>query len=330
MKILVTGGTGFIGRALAARLLARGHAVRALARDPARLRLEPQSSLEPWPGDLADAAALAGACRGVDAVAHVAGLVQARRAAEYYAVNRDGTRRLAEDAARHAPELRWVQVSSLAATGPGDPVHDDTPPRPCSHYGRSKLAGEQAAMAAGLRNVVHVRPPAVYGPGDRAFLPFFRAVAKGRPLPMPAGRLQRISFVHVEDLVDGLLAALERPGLRHGAVYHVAHPRALSPEEFVAELAAAVGGRGRVRRVPAALAWLLAGAASPLRLLTGWPGPLSWDKMHEFTAPAWHCRPSGAMAELGWRPQREFAAGLAETAADYRRRGRLDGTGSGQ
>lgn len=327
MRVLLTGGTGFIGAAAARALSGRGHALRVLVRDPARYHGPPA---EAWRGSLQDPASLRGIAAGLDGVLHLAGLIAARSESEFLEVNARGSALLAAEVQRDAPAARFVQVSSLAATGPGDPVSDDTPPQPVSAYGRSKLAGERALAQVGLANYVVVRPPAVYGPGDQAFLPFFRAAAARRPVPLPAGRLQRISLVHVHDLVDALLAALETPGLRCGAVYHVAHPQALRPEQLLEQIGAATGGRGRVVRVPVALPWALAGLLSPLRRLTGWPRYLSLDKLREFTAPAWHCDAAGARRDLRWSARRDFASGLAETVAEYRRAGllRLDGAGA--
>src|SRR5919201_47117 len=104
--------------------------------------------------------------RGVDAVIHVAGLVKARRPEEFFTVNTEGTKNLLAAAEAQAPGLkRFVYVSSLSAVGPspdGKPIPDDAPPRPVTQYGRSKLAGEQAVLAAKDRiPVTVIRPPLI-------------------------------------------------------------------------------------------------------------------------------------------------------------------------
>lgn len=287
----------------------------------------PAGALEVIVGSLTAPGTLTGLAAGMDGVAHLAGLVSARRAADYYLANQHGTAALACECAQAAPDARWIQVSSLAATGPGDWVRDSDVPRPVSHYGRSKLAGEEAVAASGLRNWIVLRPSAVYGPGDRAFLPFFRAAARGLPVLLPAGRLRRLSLVHVEDLARAIVAALEAPAHAARSVFHVAHPRPVAPEEFLGDAAAAAGGKARVLRVPAALPVALALACAPARWLTGRPRFLSPDKMREVLAPAWCCDPSRARAALGWEPAFDCARGVADTVRSYRREGWLPGAG---
>ena len=118
--IVLTGATGFVGRHVLRALLAGGWRVRALVRDPARLRLPtgtPEDAVEVVLGDLADDAALARLMEGAEAVVHLAGLVAAAREIDFYAVNAEGARRLAQAAAR-AGVRRFVHVSSLAAREP--------------------------------------------------------------------------------------------------------------------------------------------------------------------------------------------------------------------
>src|SRR3954470_2428325 len=143
MKILLTGGSGFLGSYVAEQFTAAGHTVRALVRPRSDKRLlEKLPRVELAPGAVEDRASLGPAVAGVDAVVHVAGIVKARKPADFFEVNAQGTRNLVEAALAQGGLKRFVYVSSLAAVGPspdGKPVHEDAEPRPVTQYGRSKL-----------------------------------------------------------------------------------------------------------------------------------------------------------------------------------------------
>jgi len=148
MKVFLTGGSGFLGSFVAEQLTGEGHTVRALVRPRSDKRaLEKLPRVEFAPGAIEDPASLGPALDGVDAVVHVAGIVKARKPADFFAVNTQGTRNLLDAAVARGGLRRFVYVSSLAAVGPsadGTPVPDDAEPRPVTHYGRSKLEAERA------------------------------------------------------------------------------------------------------------------------------------------------------------------------------------------
>lgn len=185
--VALTGVTGFVGRHLLQRLAAGGMSVRVLSR-----RGE-VAGVETIPGDLEDETALRRLVRGVDRVVHLAGLVKSPRRADFIRVNRGGTERLA--AAMTGSRAELLLISSLAARHPE-----------VSAYAASKRAAERAALERlGADRVRVVRPPALYGPADRATLLIFRQLA-GRVLVMPGPGSARFSLLHVSDLVDLIMA----------------------------------------------------------------------------------------------------------------------------
>ncbi|MBI4491394.1 MAG: NAD-dependent epimerase/dehydratase family protein [Chloroflexi bacterium] len=323
-RALVTGATGFIGSHLVDLLLARGWQVRCLVRSRERARTLAALPVELELGDLGDAAALARAAAGVECVFHVAGLTRALREVDYHAVNAEGTARLLKISAQQNDSLqRFLLVSSLAAAGPtigGAPLTEDSPCRPVSPYGRSKLNAELVAQGW----MAHVpctiiRPPIVYGPRDTDVLTFFRLVALG--LQPTLGRPRHLSLVYVSDLVEGMLLAATSPHAA-GRTYFITGGDT-SLDEALQLIGACLGRRPRRVRVPLSLldaaAWASEGAARALRA----PTVLTRNKVQELRQPAWLCSAARAKRELGFEPRVALADGLAQTARWYRTAGWL-------
>jgi nucleoside-diphosphate-sugar epimerase len=324
VRILVTGGTGFVGSHLVEALLERGHEVLCLVRDEAKARgLFGARCPALVRGDLFDRAALRTACEGVEAVAHLAGLTSARGRAEFFRVNAGGTRALAE-AVAGAGVRRFVYVSSLAAAGPaprGAPLRADDGAGPVSHYGASKRAGEEPVRALELEWTI-LRPPAVYGPRDREFLRLFRTAARGLVPVFGAGE-QELSLVYALDLVEAIARCVE--DAPPGEVLYPAHAEVVTARELGLAIAAAVepGRAPWLLRVPRAcvrpLLWVTGGAAR----VAGRTTVLSPDKAGELLADAWTCSPALLEARTGWRARTALAEGLRLTTSWYREAGWL-------
>ncbi|MEK0082359.1 NAD-dependent epimerase/dehydratase family protein [Benzoatithermus flavus] len=309
--VAVTGATGFVGRPLVAALRAAGHAVRALVRRQDEALAATGAELVP--GSLADEASLRALVQGADAVVHVAGAINAPDRAGFLAANAAGTARLAEAAASALPGRPFIHVSSLAAREPH-----------LSPYGESKALGEAEARARADRLAITiVRPPAVYGPGDRATLPIIQGLARGW-LAAPAGTDARFSLLHVEDLAR-LLVAMLGATLPPAAVLEPDDGRAGGYGwRDLADIAERVLGR-RVRLVPLPRAplFLAAGLLERYARARG-QAPLLWrGKVAELFHPDWVCDPATMTALPGWRPSIGFARGLSSTLAWYREAGWL-------
>ncbi len=317
--LLLTGATGFLGRALAKALLAAGFPpsrLRCLVRDPARAAREglPEECLRR--GDLGEAGVageLAAAAAGIDVIVHLAGSLKAYGSAGFDAVNVAGTRRLYAAVRAAAPDAFAVHVSSLAAAGPSlDGRSSAAPPSACSPvsaYGRSKLRGEQELLASGLSHTI-VRPPVVYGPGDAATRLLFRQATA--PVVVVPRRSAPISVIHCDDVVAALrLAIARRPA---GAVLPLDGPERTDTHAFSCAIAAACGRTARLVRVPMAFATAAAAASDVFARLRGSPGYFNRDKVREIGAPGWVADGAAARQVLGFVPRIGLVEGLAAVA----------------
>ncbi|MEM8787927.1 MAG: NAD-dependent epimerase/dehydratase family protein [Pseudomonadota bacterium] len=312
-RAAVTGGTGFLGTHLIRLLAEAGWQIRMLARRWPR----PQAGAMPVdlvPGGLRDAEALARLVQGADAVFHLAGAVAATNRAGFFAANASGAQAVAQAWRDHAPQAHFVLVSSLAARLPE-----------VSHYAASKAAGEQAVadLAPDRARLTILRPGAIYGPGDRATLPLFRAAAW--PVqPMLAAPNARVAVLHVTDAARAVLAAAE-PALPPGR-YELADDR--TEGHAWADLLAAVraaAGRGAPRavRVPTPVLRLLGAAGGAWSGMSGQPVMLTGQKVREILQPDWGSHPRAQPPDPAWRPKIELKPGFAETHAWYRQAGWL-------
>ena len=301
MKLAITGGTGFVGSHVIEAALAAGHEVTALTRrdQPPRERLA-------WVrGTLDDRPALKALVDGADAVVHVAGVINAADAAGFEQDNVSGT--LAMLAAATAGGIRrFVHVSSLAAREPQ-----------LSLYGASKARAEELVESSGLDWAI-VRPPAVYGPGDKETLELFKMAKRGLVLLPPSGR---VSLIHVADLARLLVALTQRGAARKLIVEpDDGTPGGWSHKDFARALGEAVGRRNVSLSTPRPVMRL---AARLDRLLRRGRAKLTPDRAAYFCHPDWVVTSGRFPPPDLWHPRTETRQGLAATARWYRDQGWL-------
>lgn len=253
MKVLVTGGTGLVGKATVDRLLEGGHTVRILSRHADDDVRQWPRGVEPHPGDVTTDPAVAGAAEGCDAVLHVAGIARERPPElTFQAVNVDGTRRLAREAKR-AGARRFVYVSSLGAE------------RGTSDYHRSKQAAEAALRDVAPDGWLILRPGNVYGPGDEVISLLLKLVRAFPVVPTIGRGDQPFQPVWHEDLGLALARAVERETPRETALA-LAGPDISSIGEVI-DLLEKLTGKSTLRLpIPEALARLGVGAAETVGL----------------------------------------------------------------
>lgn len=294
--IAITGATGFIGRRLAAALVAEGYPVRALTRrgDAAATGID-------WvAGDLSKPEALRQLCVGAAIVIHCAGAVRGATYNAFASVNVRGTEALLAARAEVAPESRLLHISSLAAREPQ-----------LSHYAASKAAAERLVRSADPRATL-LRPPAVYGPGDTELQPLLLGLWSGRGI-IP-GHDGRFALVYVDDVVSAVAAWLRAPAA-DGQCYEI-HDGTPDGYDWAAVIATVANLRGAPvrpialpRPVLSAAAWL----GSSAQRLVGRAPMLSPGKVRELYHPNWVCSNASFTARTGWQPRVSLAAGLAAT-----------------
>jgi len=312
MRVLVTGASGFVGRAVLPRLVEAGHDVVAAVRTPPAFE-QPGVTWHPI-GDLGSAD-WTPALAGVDAVLHLAARVHvmndtvADPLAAFRAVNVIATERLAEAAAA-AGVRRFVFVSSIKAMldhGSDRAVTADDAPVPTTPYGVSKLEAERSVAriaATGDMEFVTFRPPLIYGPGVKGnFLSLMRACERGIPLPLGAIRNRR-SIVFLENFADALMTSLDHPAVAGGT--YLVHDDVLSVTQLVTEIGRALGKPPRLVPLPAPVAALLRRV------------PYIAPRVERLTESL-HVDDRPFREDASWTPPIGREAAFAETVAAYRR-----------
>jgi nucleoside-diphosphate-sugar epimerase len=319
--VLVTGGTGFIGRALVAVLRAQGTPVRVVVRRADRADAVAALGAEAIIGDLCDPTVVPRAIAGVGAVYHLAGRLfsPGEPAREYERLHVDATEALLT-ASVAAGDLDFFLLCSTTgvhgATGSRLPREDD-PGQPTNAYEATKARAEsiasEMAKRHGLKAVI-ARPGLVYGPGDRHLLGLFRAIRGGYYRVIGSGG-NRFHPIFIDDLIRGLILAASAAG-RDCRAYHLVGPRPVTMRELSDAIGNAVGRPVPKAHLPRPLALALGGAFEvlplPRRML-----PLTRSRVRFMTQDRAYDG-SRARRELGFVTEVELDEGMARTVSWYR------------
>jgi nucleoside-diphosphate-sugar epimerase len=297
--VAVTGATGFVGTHLVAALARRGWRLRLLVR-----RWSPLPSLAGVDadlvlGDVSSEPALRQLVAGADAVVHAAGLIKAKADRDFLPVNRDSAALLSA----LAPDAPLLLLSSLAAREPQ-----------LSAYGASKRAGE-AVVATRSGPWTIVRAPAVYGPGDRETLAYFRAVNSGIA-PQPRVPEARLSLIHVADLAEALALAVERSPA--SGTYEIDDGRTYTYADMASAAGAALGRRPLRLAVPRSVMAGIARWNEVRQSLGGGAQILTRGKVNEIFHPDWSASDRRLAAAIGFQPRYDLTSGFRDTILWYR------------
>jgi len=320
---VVTGASGFVGSHIVDELLRNDARVRCILRPKSPTHWLDGKPVEILRLDEMDLDRLAVAVADAAWIVHAAGITQARSPKEFHEINVGGTERMLRAAMASNGNLqRFLYISSQAAGGPaaeGKPVVESDRPDPASTYGISKLRGEELTMLLKSRMpVVSIRPPAVYGPRDKAFLRLYRLLKRH---VMPVLRAdERFTLVYAEDLARAAYLALTHPRAS-GEIYFVGEPESTDSVEMGECIRRALGTWAVTVRPPGFVLQTGALVGELVGLATGSPPLLSREKLREITAGDWLCSSAKIRSQLGWTPQVGLEEGIARTAAWYREAG---------
>ena len=328
--VAVIGGCGFIGSHLVDRLAARGVVVRVVSRSGHWTWGRRPEGATFHPVDLGDADAamrLIPVVAGAACVVNLAGVLfrtSVPRGA-FDLVHVAGVRSILDSMTEIGSPPRFIHVSTTGVLGPTgtDPLREDAPMRPSTIYERSKAQGERLvleAAAAGLETTV-VRPGLVYGPRDMHLLGLFRSIDSGTYRAIGGARAVW-QPIHVADVVDGLLAAMDGNRVPSGRVFHLAGAERVPLGVFAGRIAEHLGRRLRGPGLPVPIA-LAAGLGLEIAYRPfGFQPPLSRSRVRTMTQHRVYSI-DRARSELGFTPRTTLDDGIAGTVAWYRDNGFL-------
>jgi nucleoside-diphosphate-sugar epimerase len=328
MIAVVTGGSGFIGQNLVRRLLHDGHDVRCLVRPSGGTAPEGTKRYVvqfDQPSSLLHCAALDDA----QVVFHLGGITKAAWSQAFVAANVTPTRHLLGAISARRLYPRFIFVSSQAAAGPAQspnrPIDEDDNPRPVEAYGRSKLDAERIVESFGDRvPTTIVRPCSTFGAHDRDFLTLFRMAERGFVL-YPGVADHWLSILHVDDLVDGLLAVAQRDQAI-SRTYFLAASEPVQWRNLGGHIATVVGRSARHVNVPSALVQTASVAGEWIGRLTRTATIANRSKAALSRHPFWVCSSARARRELGVGETRSLPEAIRDTYYWYRQSGWLRGS----
>ncbi|MDE0865767.1 MAG: SDR family NAD(P)-dependent oxidoreductase [Rubripirellula sp.] len=331
---LVTGATGFIGHHLVQRLTASGTAVTCLVRETSQCSRLRELDVRLVHGDVSDLNSLEDAIRGVDVVYHLAGLTKSFGVHALMEINAQGAKNISRVCARQASPPTLVLVSSLAAAGPSGkekPRTERDEVQPVSNYGRSKRAGELAAIEYASRvPTTIIRPPVVLGEYDRDGLQWFQMIRTLGFHLIPGFVDHRYSMIHADDLAVALILAADKGRRLTGnvdddaGIYFATCDEVVTFEDLGRMIGSCVGRPAAwMVRAPMLAIWGLAGCSDVWARICNKPCVLNFDKAKEAAAGSWACSAAKLQRDTGYRPVRSLSERLRQTADWYLEEGWL-------
>lgn len=324
-KILVTGGTGFIGSHLVEELINRGENVKCLVRKDHfenRIQFLKALGVELVYGDILDNESIKNAMNEVDRVYHLAAIARPMpiQEEEYFKVNVTGTKNILE-ACVASKVKKIVYTSSISAVGPtrdGNPVDESTPCMPVDTYGKSKLESEKVVRDFFEKYkvpVVIIRYPVVFGPLDFAVLKLFKGINTGL-FPVLGGGKSRFEFSYVKNIVHGLLLAMEKG--KPGEIYHLSDGKTYQLKEIYEAIAKEENKKLLYLPIPVIFFKCMGYAADQIQNFTKIQLPFSSVTIACMTSDYWVVSIEKAKKELGFNQIVPLQQAVKETVEWYK------------
>ncbi len=295
--VALTGASGFIGQTIARRLCEIGIKVRGLVRHSTKVRHLKHRNLTLVPGNLGNSESLNRLVQGCSAVIHCAGAIRGAKKKDFIPTNVDGVANLLKICLSQPCPPRMIHLSSLAAREPS-----------LSPYAWSKREGERILQnKAGILHWVIIRPPAVYGPEDKALLPLFQLGKKGIALQL-GGQEGKFSLIHVNDLIDVIVCVLEAENI-HSSIFEVddGFQNGYSWESVFR----IVNPNMKIHvTVPSKLLWLIGKCNEVFSQIFRYSPLFTTGKVAELRHKDWVCDSMDVRQKLKWTPKIPLEEGL--------------------
>ncbi len=325
MKIFLTGASGFLGSHIAEALAHRGDKILAIIRKTSQIHHLKSLNLEYIEGSISDIQRLKKHLEKCDVVIHSAGLIKALSEKEFFEVNGVGTERLVEAIlqCKNKPK-KLVYISTIAVHNPSIDGHDFSLPssgcHPLTDYGKSKLAGEKALQKLhGKLQTCILRPPVLYGPRDKEFLTFFKAVDWGIA-PLYGSGKNRISLCYATDVAQAVIALL-KTRLSSDEIFCLDDGVVYDWNQIIQTVSEVMKKKVLSLQIPPLLFQVAAGLSELASKLSGRALIFNRDKVLEMSQPNWVCGYQKLHQKTGWKPKVKLKEGALKTLRFYQKEG---------
>lgn len=330
-RILITGANGFIGSCLVDEAIKNRYDTYAGIRSTSKLDYLLDKNLHFFELDFSKPDTLAKKIQQFkdehgkfDFIIHNAGITAAKKNEDFLNINSLYTQNFVKAiiSTDSVPE-KFVYISSLAACGPGVgsiPIKETDSPHPITFYGKSKLSAEQYLFSLQKFPFVIIRPSAVYGPRDRAFLSLVKIIQNGIE-PYLGRSKQLLSFVHVQDLARIIFSSLESAACSR--TYFISDGNIYTNRTFNALLRKHLDKRTIKIFIPSTIAYLIAYWLKIFSSMSGTVNSFSLDRIKEFQAANWACDMTSLNSEVKYSPDYNLDSGLRDTIDWYKKEGWL-------